>query len=316
MSRPWAPSPLSRGRSLINRCFGTGTLLVLCAFLLSSCGFSFGDSKPSETKSSAPALSTPPVAGERPGPANAMANMQPALGVNTNLFGEKLRGDDDRLDRLEGAVQNLRNDFDSMAPAITRLVTVEGDLQQLITQLETLLEEESAPPPQRPAPAAPVQAPAPMQQGPAPQATTPPTQLEPMAQRPQPVIEPAPTPAPQMAGQNVIGIRVGEHPDKTRIVLDATGKPSFTYDLDNNEKIFIVELPGTGWSATAQKSFSSSPLLASYRTDSLNGNGTRLIVQLKKSASVTYSSKLDGTKPGQARIVIDLSPDNSAMATQ
>ena len=179
-----------------------------------------------------------------------------------------------------------------------------------------------------PAPAAapePAPAPAPMA-GPAPApamqppaASNPPTDLAPAA-RPQPVMEPAPAPAPAptpaVAGQNVISIRIGEHPDKTRIVLDASGKPQYSYDLDNNEKIFIVELPGTGWTATAQQTFSSSPLLQSYRTDSLNGNGTRLIIQLKKAASVAYSSKIGGKQAGQERIVIDLAPDNSGIATQ
>lgn len=119
-----------------------------------------------------------------------------------------------------------------------------------------------------------------------------------------------------MAGQSIVSIRVGEHPDKTRIVLDASGNPNYSYDLDNSEKIFIVELPGTGWSASAQSTFSSSPVLASYRTDSLNDNGTRLIMQLKKAASVVYSSKIGGKQPGQERIVIDLAPDNSGAATQ
>lgn len=301
--------------------------MILCAFLLSSCGFSFGDSKPSETKAaggSNPALSTPPIAGNRPGnSANDLSQMKPALGVNTNLFGEKIKDEDKRLDRLETAVQSLRNDFDSVSPSINRLISVEGDLQELIGQLETLLEQESAPPPpQRPAPA-PMAAPAPTPvapQGPAmpaQTATATPTNIAPAA-RPQPIPDPAPVtaPAPAMAGQSIVSIRVGEHPDKTRIVLDASGNPNYSYDLDNSEKIFIVELPGTGWSASAQSTFSSSPVLASYRTDSLNGNGTRLIMQLKKAASVVYSSKIGGKQPGQERIVIDLAPDNSGAATQ
>jgi hypothetical protein len=45
----------------------------------------------------------------------------------------------DRLDRLENAVQELRNDFDTITPAITRLVAIEGDIQKLITQLDTPL---------------------------------------------------------------------------------------------------------------------------------------------------------------------------------
>lgn len=303
--------------------------MILCAFLLSSCGFSFGDSKPSETKASGgsnPALSTPPIAGDRPGnSANDLSQMKPALGVNTNLFGEKIKDEDQRLDRLETAVQSLRNDFDSVAPSINRLISVEGDLQELIGQLETLLDQESAPPP-RPAPAPVVNpAPAPMPaqpQGPVmPEqtATSAPTDLAPAAAaRPQPIPDPvpAPAPAPAATGQSIVSIRVGEHPDKTRIVLDASGNPNYSYDLDNSEKIFIVELPGTGWSASAQSTFSSSPLLGSYRTDSLNGNGTRLIMQLKKAAAVVYSSKIGGKQPGQERIVIDLAPDNSGAATQ
>lgn len=301
--------------------------MVLCAILLASCGFPSGKKTsdvPAKTigNTASPApLSVPPIAGDRPPDPNAPpGTLQPPRGINTaTLFPPGLKDEGDRLDRLETAVQSLRNDFDTMAPAITRLSGIEGDLQDLITQLEALLEETepaavapSAPlPPVAAVPEQPALPPAFAPQQPAAAATVPP--VAPAAQQ----AAPASTPAPSGKGDRVSDIRIGEHPDKTRIVLDVNGNAVFTHDLDNLEKILVVELPGSQWSAPAQKSYGGSPLLLSHRTDTINnGAGTRLILQLKSPAAVVYSGLIAGKAPGEKRIVFDLKPDTSQTPTQ
>lgn len=240
----------------------------------------------------------------------------------------------DRLERLENAVQELRNDFDSMAPAIVRLVSIEGDIQALIKQLEVLngdagavsaeqipVMEESALN-QTTIPAQSLDAPVPplnitadeeTQTGaldpPPVQEPIPAPYMPPLA--PAPVVVATPPPAappvtPRNSGTSVLAVRVGEHPGKIRIVLDVSGKsPAFTADLDNNEKILVVELPETGWTAEAQKAFTGNPLLSLYRIEKLGENGTMMILQLKGTSSIGYKAA-SNNPDGTSKVVIDL----------
>lgn len=370
MSSSWTSKPHFSGGCAFLKGFSRGSFGLLCAVLLTSCGFSSPSGYSGSTESTTQSdtlqpLTVPPNSADRPpapGTTGApkTADGLPALqvkGTNTALFSQRMSDEADRIDRLENAVQELRNDFDAMAPAIVRLVAIEGDIQALIQQLEAITGASNAPssyddtydntpiypqathlppiPQDIPAseeaaseqaalpsissPSGPIaQEQAEMQDGsgypaqePLPPATasgvtTPPAAAAPPA---------APAQAPQVitpitpAVASVMDIRIGEHPGKTRIVLDVRGKTGFTADLDNQEKILVVELPEAGWSAAAQKTLPSSPLIASYRIEPLDNGGTLLIVQLKKSAAVSYKGAMDDPGKGQ-RLIIDLTASN------
>ncbi len=341
---------------------------ALCVLLLAGCGQSStpapgaGTTVNSDTVTAAAA---PPGAGDRPAALGTTgapkdANGLPVLaprGVNASqLFAQKLSDPDDRMARLENAVQEMRNDFDAMAPSIVRLVAVEKDIQELVGQLETLVA--TAPP----APVEsqglmpddtefPVSAPAGGETGadgaplplsselpataeetaasqspasPAPSQTAPAPAQAPAAvaapQTPPPAVSASP-PAPATtaaAGITVSAIRVGEHPGKTRIVLDVTGKADFSADLDNGEKILVVELPGAGWNAVKKDSFATSPLLASYEVNPGNGGkGSLLVIKLKADAALLYKGTMPADSGKGVKIVIDLGKAaGSAVPTQ
>jgi hypothetical protein len=355
MSRFWTPKPHFRGGRACFRRKMLGTLWLLCALLLPGCGESpprgYAGSTTSDTLQpiTAPPGSkeSPPLPGTTGAPKTA--DGLPALsakGVNTALFTQEVKDEVARMERLENAVQELRNDFDAMSPAIVRLVAIEKDIQNLISQLEVLTGNEPPPPvepidsamlediePVQPAPvplpaalaettasnapaqlqpqqlpsaqetaAAPVSGPpAPEQAPPPPIAQSPPQEAVPAAATAAPVpLQPAANNGPA-----VTAMRVGEHPGKLRIVLDVRGKTSYTADLDNNEKILVVELPKTAWTAESQKSFSGNPLLSSYRTEAMADGGTMLILQLKSASSIGYKAAIDNPDGG-SRIVIDL----------
>lgn len=328
---------------------------MLCPLLLSACGEStptgYSGSANSDTLKP---VAAPPGADEQPPlPGTTGIPKTPdglpvlsAKGVNTHLFSEKISGDSARIERLENAVQELRNDFDAMSPAIVRLVSIEKDLQNLIGQLDMLTNGGAAaaiPPieessldvaePVQPAdvplpPASPDSAPAAAPEiapPPAPEAPANPTPLVPAQE---PAASSAPAAAPVMpstagvapsataaatsqppasapSGPVVTGIRVGEHPDKVRIVLDLTGSSGYSADLDNDEKILVIELPDAGWTAASQQELAANPLLASYHTEALGDHGTMLILQLKKASSIAYKAAMGG-EGGTAKIVIDL----------
>ncbi len=143
--------------------------------------------------------------------------------------------------------------------------------------------------------------------------TAPPTPLSipPPASAPvtdvgEPARKPLPAGKAVSEGPSVQAIRFGEHSGTTRIVMEVTGKPSYRKDLDNDEKLLVIELPGTAWKAAAKQFFATNPTVASYTTQTLDTGGTRLILQLKDATKVVYETTLaaEGTAP--RRIVLDL----------
>lgn len=355
MSRFWTKKPQFRGERAFFSMVKLSILTILCPVLLTACG----ESTPrgyngSPTSDTLKPIAAPPGADEQPPLAGMTgapktADGLPALtakGANTALFSSKLSDEVDRLDRLENAVQELRNDFDAMAPAIVRLVSIEKDLQNLINQLDMLTNgaaaaavppiEESSLEEAEPMQPSSVPLPPTGDDGTlaasevatdAPQPITPPATPEVAAATPAtppqtapvpatPAAQPAPPPVPApsaapaastSSGTAVTGIRTGEHPGKVRIVLDLNGKSSYTADLDNAEKILVVELPAAKWNAPAQQNFTGNPVIVSYSTEAIGDTGTRLIMQLKSGTSIVYQGTMNTPENGGSRVILDLS---------
>jgi hypothetical protein len=151
-------------------------------------------------------------------------------------------------------------------------------------------------PPQPPSTAPPVpQANAPPQEIPKPPAST--TATTPLQQ-------PKAVEAGGIVGS---GIRLGEDGGKTRLVIDLSGSVTHRTDLDNDEKILVIEIPDAGWTAPASKTLSSS-VVQSYTTQPLeNAKGTRLIITLKKPATILLDKELPPEATNKNyRLVIDL----------
>ena len=218
-----------------------------------------------------------------------------------NIFGKNLRTDGERLDRLERALQDLRNEFDSVRPSVTRLVAVERDIQSLISELKKLAQEpgvrqsmQSIPQTSHPQIIASNNAPIPIQPVATPKRTA--TNKTTYQNK---------TPPPVSNGQaSVFDVRVGEHPGRTRIVLDTNAKTDFNVDIDNSEHIMVVDLPTADWTAAMSRSFSKSPLISSYKVEA-SGNGHLLIFQLKGTTSLASKSDIGGPNGGR-RIVLDI----------
>ncbi len=245
---------------------------ALCALSLALAACGPATNPPAATASPphipAPAVapSGPPVnlgAATPPAP-EAHPPFGPARGVNADLmFAERLDDPNQRFQRLENAVADMRHEMDNI-----------------------LL---SALPP----------SPAPATEGSA--------SLSDVEQLNAARAKPATAPAPKKAATDapaVKALRTGLHEGGiNRLVLDLTGASSFTVDLDNTERLLVVEIPGAGWSAAAKGAFKNMPLLASWSTETLeSGKGTRVIIQLGAAVKITGKSALKSPD----RIVIDL----------
>ncbi len=259
----------------------------------------------------------PPKPGEMPRAEtlpNGLPALKPLKGVNVDtLFSENITNTDRRFERLENAVVDMRREFETVKPAIVRLVAVEEDIQQMIEQLEAIA---SAPPP----------TPAPVYQPPieppqnlvktdlqAPQTSN--THIENrgaiQATEPKPMPEKPATMAPTAvkSGPMVKNLRTGLHKDRVRLVLDMSTKTPYTVDLDSSENILVIELPAAGWAGTRSKTYGSKePVLASYNVENINnGAGTRIIIPLKRASKVVKSALLPPGVTPNYRMYVDLS---------
>lgn len=110
------------------------------------------------------------------------------------------------------------------------------------------------------------------------------------------------------SGVFVRNLRFGEHADKTRLVLDTSDQVTFRYDIDNSEKLLVIEMPQTGWRGSEAMEITNSPLVSSYSVVSDNNGGHQLVMQLKEPAQVLWAQALMPGGPQGHRIVIDLAP--------
>lgn len=217
-------------------------------------------------------------------------------GLNTKrLFIEPVSSPDARFNRLEREVQDLRDDFDLVSPAITRLVAVEQDMRDLMGQLETLVASESQPSEI-------------VVQNVGVPVVTPPvtTTTQPiLTTAPTPVTQPIPTSAIPANAIAVKNLRIGEHTDKTRMVLDMTGEAPYTVTLNADGKGMVMTFPKTVWQADAAWTSNVAPLIRSYKASPTADGGTRLDVSFVESASLKYKGYIE-PRNGLSRLVIDL----------
>lgn len=249
-------------------------------------------------------------------------------GLNTKrLFAQPLDNSDLRFARLEREVQRLRDDFDLVSPSITRLVAVEQDMRDLMAQLETLVQAEdgndvimmddqmmsssagdetmpmalnnNAPMPNT-VQSVLDQAKAEAQSGTANNTNTP---QQAGAQN----VNQSPPPA-QTASLNstVQAVRLGEHSDKTRIVMDLTNKTQYTAQLLDNGTKLEVMFPRSGWSGQRSWSSNTSPLINNYAVTTLPQGGHKVMFNLNGVATMETNSIFPPVANKSHRLVIDL----------
>lgn len=106
-------------------------------------------------------------------------------------------------------------------------------------------------------------------------------------------------------GTEVTGIRIGVHPDKTRLVLDLDGAMKFTHETDASEGIATIHLPNAkSWSAKKSAQLSNSKYIAGYTTVE-NDDEVVLIVELKNGADIKRTEALRPYKGKPHRISFD-----------
>ena len=311
-----------------------------CLLALSGCGWLGEDvSSGSYTRweqpvSAAPAAVVPSPPSTRVMQAAQGTWLEPEQGakpVPTPAEVAALKQANDRIVELEQEVALLRNDMKMMMPALTKLANlpttaavaaealndiqpaagpvVAGEIPRVhrnYLQGDEFFDDAEAAmdaPPQVPsssvAPMPPVT--------PIPKAATPPTAGAMVPGTP--VAIPAAYTPPAINVTSIQNVRFGNHDGgKSRMVIDVSAASSFTFDVDNQEKLMVVEIPGTVWNAgPITRQLQDHPLVQSMTSSPDGTGGTRVVLQLKTSAKVLWSQAIPPAGAQGNRIVIDIS---------
>jgi len=311
---------------------GTVAFSILCVSLLSGCSYVGGNNKAERMQAPAAAVKAfvPP-----PSPIDTLRAFAPPTGLKTTrLFDVPVIDKDARIQRLEMTVQAIKDDFDTVTPTIVRLAAVEKDMKGLISQLEELVKEEE----QRQQANPPTMSHM-MQRGTVP--TEPPmqaymngqasalppvslnntqqlTKAEPIPQKTQmrapimqqnthrPMVNNNSAHAPKIT---VKKIRLGEHVDKTRVVMDLSSRAQYQTRLADDGRSLVVKLSNASWAANKSWVSEFSPLVTSYQVTQ-DGDAQRIMFQLRYPAELLTQSILPPQFGKGYRLVLDLqSPD-------
>lgn len=233
--------------------------------------------------------------------------------------------DDQRLDRLETIVFDLKKDMDHIKPAFKNLMNLEGQISNLLVELQALrtgeapdalmplgLKEDASAPPmnltESTKPTAETEKPSVQPLAAAPmsaEAARPKTGMEPVMDD-EPVAKmqktskaaPVTQKAPSTGKAMIQNIRVGSYPNKTRIVLDLTNKPEFATDLDAAENLFTINFMNGGIASDIQISPLKNTLVSAI-TETQAGDGRMVIFALNKQTRLIKQATLPPSKDSQ-----------------
>lgn len=130
-----------------------------------------------------------------------------------------------------------------------------------------------------------------------------------------PVVAPAPAKAqpasytpPAVDMKSVKGVRFGAHEGgKSRLVVDLSSESGFKYDIDNEERMLVIEIPATAWNAgPLTRMIQDNPLVQSMTASPDGQGGTRVVFMLQKPAKVLWSQAIPPAGMQGHRIVLDL----------
>jgi len=276
--------------------------LLFAAFILASCGF--GNSQSSAVGGGNPRsgtmetdigldelreLARPPEMG---GSTIESANVRTVNGnfkdINSRklLFEERIRDTDDRLSRIENAVQNLSNEFNDVSPAINRLVEIEGDLRELHDQLSLLINGVGENPDVMDEDFVVV----------APELDETPDSI---TEKSAPVIA-APVPLKKASSavpisSNLPNVRVADYPNKMRIVFETSKKEKFSRNFDKENQLLVINSP-LAFSASALSKLKKSSKYIADVSVSDGANGTDIAIMTKNMSNVSNGAYI-GTTP-------------------
>ena len=129
---------------------------------------------------------------------------------------------------------------------------------------------------------------------------------------PVPIGGPSPGSKPQGQPPVVMSARIGEHDDRTRLVLELSDPVNLrTFTLANPDRV-IVDMPEVSWRLSAPPQPSPRGTVKSYRYGLFRDGDSRMVIDLNKPVSVADAVVLPPSGGFGYRVVIDMFPSEQA----
>ncbi|MBI1180893.1 MAG: AMIN domain-containing protein [Alphaproteobacteria bacterium] len=114
------------------------------------------------------------------------------------------------------------------------------------------------------------------------------------------------------AQPSVTGVRIGKHPDSTRFVLDLSENVSFkVFTLADPYRV-VIDLPELEWKVDQGEAKETEGLVERYRFGLFKPGNARLVLDLRKPATVKQAFLLPPQGPYGYRFVLDLEATDRA----
>ena len=115
---------------------------------------------------------------------------------------------------------------------------------------------------------------------------------------------------------DVSEVRIGVHPDKTRMVVELSAKvPYRIFALQDPYRI-VIDLPEVEWKIPESPRHPSGGIISSYRFGLFQAGNSRLVVDIERPARLINHIILPPTKAHPYRLVLDLEPVSAAEFAQ
>jgi N-acetylmuramoyl-L-alanine amidase len=123
---------------------------------------------------------------------------------------------------------------------------------------------------------------------------------------------PSPGAAPQGQPPVVMSARIGEHEDRTRLVLELSDPVNLrTFTLANPDRV-VVDMPEVAWRLGAPPQPTGNGSVKSYRYGLFREGNSRMVIDLNKPVSVGDTLVLPPSGGFGYRLVIDMFPAQQA----
>lgn len=111
---------------------------------------------------------------------------------------------------------------------------------------------------------------------------------------------------PQAQALDILGVRIGHHSDKTRIVIDLDQPSAFTaFTLDGPSRV-VLDLPTFTWQASNQIKQEKASAVAAVRHGHISDEASRLVFDMKDQMEIASQFALPKAEGKPDRIVLDI----------
>ena len=114
--------------------------------------------------------------------------------------------------------------------------------------------------------------------------------------------------AQSSSGVVVEDIRYGINAGKTRIVVDLSRKSDFRVFTLADPPRLVIDLPQAGWKVPRSRPVPSGQLLKSYRSGDLDEGVTRIVFDMRRTATIAGAFALPPGGTSGDRVVVDIAP--------